>query len=738
MLPIARLLFIVLILGCPAAVTAATGSGDESRPRIGLVLGGGGARGAAHIGVLQELERLRIPVDAIAGTSMGAIVGGLYASGTTSDELREIVMSLNWSEAMSDSPRRRNLSFRRKQDDNRYPVNLELGLRGGELVLPQGLVQGQNLDLLLRKLTAHAAHIDDFANLPIPFKAVATDIETGAMHVMSRGDLARSIRASMSVPGVLAPTRLDGKLLVDGGVVANLPISVIREMDVDIIIAVEVDFPLYAPEELGSAPAITEQMLTILMRKNTQLQIDSMSATDVLIKPALGTFSSSDFGNAGFAVEKGIEAIEPVAAQLSGLAINDADYAEHIAARALQESNNDKIEFVRFEHDGRLATELLAARADVEVGDEFLPDDLARGANRLYGLDMFGQVSYKIVDENNQTGVVYTAENKSWGPDFLNFGVSLQDDFDGAAQFNIAARLTKTGLNKRGAEWRTDVQLGADLLLQSEFYQPFGDALKFFVAPRFDIHQNNQNVFVDNQNTAQQRIAESELGVDLGAELGSIGELRFGVYTGKGKSRIKTGDPSLPDNNYDIGGIFGQVQFDTFDQARFPRTGMAANVRWDISRESLGASSDYEKLGLGIASAWSHGKNTLNAGLHYATTLDDDDILHEFNPMGGFLRLSGLDRGQISGPHAAIGRLVYYRRLGESSNGLLEVPVYLGGSIEYGNVWQTRSDMDFSSLLANGSLFVAIDTFIGAIYVAAGFAEGGEQSYYLSIGSEPR
>ena len=167
------------------------------------------------------------------------------------------------------------MSFRRKQDDNRYPVSLELGLRGGEVILPKGLVQGQNLDLLLRKLTAHADHIEDFDELPIPFRAVATDIATGDMHVMSSGDLALSIRASMSVPGLLAPAQLDGKSLVDGGIVANLPISVMRDMDVDIIIAVVVDFPLYGPEELESAPAITEQILTILMRKNTLQQIST-------------------------------------------------------------------------------------------------------------------------------------------------------------------------------------------------------------------------------------------------------------------------------------------------------------------------------------------------------------------------------------------------------------------------------------------------------------------------------
>lgn len=351
---------------------------------------------------------------------------------------------------------------------------------------------------------------------------------------------------------------------------------------------------------------------------------------------------------------------------------------------------------------------------------------------------MFEQVGYRLVREDEQVGVVYTADGKSWGPDFLNVGVSLQDDFDGTTAFNLAARLTKTGLNHHGAEWRTDVQLGTDLLLESEFYQPFSKGLKLFVAPRLEWRRNNQNVFVDDEHTAQLRVGEAHLGVDVGAEIGLIGEFRMGVYTGEGKARVNIGDPLIPDTHYDIGGIFAQVQIDTFDQSRFPRSGFGANIRWDSSLTSLGGNADYDKLELDFLTSWSKGKNTFNAGISYVTMFDTNDQPQEFTPLGGFLRLSGYDVGQISGPHAALGRLVYYRRLGETSNGLFEAPVYLGASAEYGNVWNDRSDMAFSSMLANGSLFAAVDTFIGAIYVAAGLAEGGEKAFYLSIGSRPR
>ena len=734
----ALLALAIVVAGVTAEAALASDTGPADRPRVGLVLGGGGARGAAHIGVLKELERLRVPIDAIAGTSMGAIVGGLYASGMSADELEQLVNSLDWARVLSDTPARSNLNFRRKQDDVRYPIELELGLRDAGLVLPMGLVQGQNLDLLLRDLTAVVAHIHNYDDLPIPFRAVASNIETGEAHVMAGGDLAKSIRASMSVPGLIAPASLDGTLLVDGGIVANLPIDVMQNMDVDIIIAVDVEFPLYPPEELQSATAITEQMLTVLTRKETLRQIATLQSTDVLIRPQLGTFSSSDFSASQEAVAKGIAATVQAEQRLRELAVDEQSFAAYSAARKPVPRGPGKLAFVRINHDDQIATSLLASRLGIFAGDSIDKQALAAAAGRVYALDLYQQVAYQLVEENGELGVVYTAVAKSWGPDFVNFGVSVEDDFDGSTGFNVLGRLTRTGLNSRGAEWRTDFLLGTDLSLYSEYYQPFGARLEYFVAPHLDLQQSNQNVFVNKQSTAQMRVASTEAGIDFGKELGSVGEIRLGVYSGRGESRIKIGDPAIPDDEFDTGGIFAGLQVDTFDDSRFPRTGSRAALRWDVSRESLGADVNFETLQADYLSAWSRGKSTLQLGLSYATTFDTDDLPREYFPLGGFLHLSGLERGRISGPHAALGRLVYYRLVSDYTGGLFEVPVYLGGSVEAGGVWQSRSDMSLDSTLAGGSVFAAFDAYFGAIYLAAGFAEGGERAYYLLIGSPTR
>jgi predicted acylesterase/phospholipase RssA len=292
-----------LVAGQPPDDPSAT-----ERPRVGLVLGGGGARGAAHIGVLKELERLRVPIDAIAGTSMGAIVGGLYASGRSATELEELVASLDWAVALSDESNRENLSFRRKQDEREVPIDFNVGIQGTDIVLPKGAIQGQKLDLLLRDLTKDVSHVHDYDDLPIPFRAIASDIEHGEPWVMGEGDLARSIRASMSVPAVFAPVVVDGRLLADGGLVGNLPIEVMRDMDVDVIIAVDVAFPLYSRDELDSALTISEQIVTILIGKETRRQVELLGAGDILIRPELGQFSSSDFGSITNAVEPGAQA----------------------------------------------------------------------------------------------------------------------------------------------------------------------------------------------------------------------------------------------------------------------------------------------------------------------------------------------------------------------------------------------------------------------------------------------
>ena len=392
---------------------------------------------------------------------------------------------------------------------------------------------------------------------------------------------------------------------------------------------------------------------------------------------------------------------------------------------------------MRVVHDGKLSARVLEARLDVKKGDPIDHAALARNANYLYGLELYEQVSYRLVQEDGATGVEYRARTKSWGPNFLQFSVALEEDFEGSTGFNLAARMTRAGINRLGAEWRTDLRVGTDPVLFSEFYQPLNFNSRYFVAPHLSGRQSNINTFMLDDAIARYRLSEGQVGLDFGRELGRIGEFRIGVFRGLGDARVKIGDPSLPNFDFQSGGAFARLRFDTRDSAFFTRSGLYGDFRWTLSRPGLGADSNFDTIDGEINQSWSRGKNSVQLGLSYATTIQDTSPVQNYFSLGGFLRLSGLERGEISGPHAALSRLVFYRRVGESS-GLLDTPIYLGVSAEAGNVWQNRSDMSLGSMRMSGSVFAGFDTFIGPVYLAAGFAEHGQSNFYLFVGGPPR
>jgi len=731
---------LLTLLACLLVPHVAAAPLDETaqRPRVGLVLGGGGARGAAHIGVLRELERLQIPVHAIAGTSMGAIVGGLYAAGKSPDELEELVNSLDWRESLKDRPTRRELPFRRKQDDAAYPIQFELGVRDGELQLPRGLIQGQKLGHILRELTEATANITDFDDLPIPFRAVASDIATGDAVVLGSGDLTEALRASMSVPGIFAPVVIDGRTLVDGGLVGNVPIETVRNMGVDVIIAVDVEFPLYRPEQLNSAVDISAQVLTILIRKETLRQIETLGDDDILIRPDLGQFGSSNFGEIAWAVEPGAIAARQHEAALSRLAVPDAEWQNYVVSRKPGKHRRATIDFVRVVNSGPLSVKSLESRLLTQAGDPLDARTLSRDAANIYGLDLYERVDYNIVTVDGRTGVEFDAMPKAWGPNYLRFGLGLEDDFDGSTAFNLSTRLTRAGVNRLGAEWRTDLQVGTEPLLVSEFYQPLSFDARYFIAPRIDLRQSNIQTFEAEARVARYRLSEAEFGIDAGRELGRWGEFRVGVYRGAGEARLKVGNPTLSNFNFETGGYFANFAVDTLDDAQVPLRGTRFGIRWQASRPGMGSDNDFDTLTSDYVTVRTRGRHSLQLGLNYSTTIASDDLVQNYFPLGGFLRMSGLARGEISGPHAGLARLVWYRRSGETGGGLVEVPLYFGASLEAGNVWQRRSDIGSESLLMSGSVFIGLDTAFGPLYVAAGIAERGKKNFYLSLGAPPR
>ena len=727
----------VALLAGPVAL--AEEPAPAARPRVGLVLSGGGSRGLAHVGILKALEAQHIPVDAIAGTSMGAVVGGLYASGMTADEIDAFMRGIDWSIAFRDRPARNTLNFRRKEDDREFLVRIPLGIQGGSFRVPRGLVQGQRLTQTLRLKTLPVAAIDDFDELPTPFRAVAADLETGARVVLEKGDLTSAMRASMSAPGVFAPVEVDGRLLVDGGIVENLPVDVAKEMGVDQVIAVDVGFQPVGRKELTSALAVSNQAITIMMQRETVHQRGLLTANDLLIEPELGNLQSTDFAAVDRLVGLGLAAAEASADRLARFSVADAQWHEYVASRKSADKEQAVVHFVRTDRRSERYSERIEAELGPVIGQPLDPEEMDERLSHFYGSDNFEALDYRLVRDGVLTGIEVSARRKSWGPNFLRFGLELQEDFEGSNSFNAGVRAQVTEVNRYGAEWQTDLQIGVNPRFRTEFYQPIGYTSNWFVVPRLLIERQNIDLFEGDQQLATYRVNNREAEFDFGREFGSWGELRGGIVYGSGSRHLLVGDPDDPDlpprTDFDRGEFLARFSVDLLDDAYFPRDGELFTLQWNGPRENLGAEANADRISFDWTHARSRGRNTLvlsaAGGAHVSGPTDQ---VQDFYSLGGLFDLSGLAQDAISGPQFGIARAIYYRRIGSGQEGLFDVPAYLGFSLELGNVWLRRSDVSASSALVNGSAFLGFDTVLGPVYFAAGFGEGGDKTLYLLLG----
>jgi NTE family protein len=724
------------------------------RPRIGLVLSGGGARGVAHIGVLKVLEEQHVPIDAIAGTSMGAVVGGLYASGLSAREIEAIMTSLNWQEAFRDLPPREDLTLRRKQEDQNFLVKFPLGIRGGKVLLPKGLIQGQRLNQILRRLTLPMARITNFDELPTPFRALATDLETGDAVTLDSGDLTSAMRASMSAPGVFAPVERDGRLLVDGGISENLPVDIARAMGVDILIVVDVGSPLLTREKLNSVPVISNQMIAILIQRNTREQLEKLKAQDVLIAPPLGDTSSFDFGNVKRVIAVGERAARASIERLAALAMTPQEAALYAKRREdARQTVPPRIDFVQVDSGSKNYSQRLNSLFDDLTGKPLDPDALARRMTTLYGEGSLDTLDYQVVQENDHYGLQLDARGNSIGPNYVRFGLSLQEDFQGNSTYEAAMRFVMSEITRPGGEWVWDVQVGQTSLIASELFLPFSEFSGWFVDPHAQIAASNIPWFGDQSQAAgvsnsvgqteiaQYRLHTYEYGIDLGKQFGNWGEIRTGVQREQGHSHLEIGDPTdellekQPNQDFGVHDYFVRFSYDRLDNVNFPHSGQQASLQWDADRNVTGVDNVTNQVTFSYVGAVSFGRDTLvlsaNSGLTLEDNVTDVRLLY---PLGGFLNLSGLRADSLLGPDFAIARVLYYRQIGRGGPGYFDFPTYVGVSFEDGNVWQDRRDISFGNTHKDASIFLGIDTFLGPVYIATGFDQHGGEAFYLFLG----
>jgi len=718
----------------PVAVapTGAAASKPEGRPRIGLVLSGGGARGAAHIGVLKVLEELRVPVDVIAGTSMGSIVGAAYASGMTVPEMEEAIREITSQKLFTDTPPRQDAPMRIKADDFLPLASPQVGISREGVGLPKGLISGVALEAELRKLV-RIRGFRKFDDLPIPFRAVATNLGDGRMYVFDRGELPMAMRASMAVPGLVAPLAIDGNLLVDGGLVRNLPVDVARAMGAEVIIAVNLGTPLLKPEQIQGLFGVSLQMINILTEQNVGQSLAQLTADDVLILPELGNFSSGDFDNLSKTVPIGEAGARKVADQLRRYALPPAEYAALRARQSVADSpGGPAIAKVVVEGNKRVSQAVIIESMRTRAGEPVDQDTLDADMRRIYGRGDFEAVRPDVRDENGETVLVVNVSEKSWGPVYGRFGLELEANLGRQSRFDLFGSFRWTWLNSFGAEWRNDIVLGNSVVWSSSFYQPLSEKQYFFVEPRILYSNTPYDIYVESQRVAELRDEVYGVGFDVGANFIRFGEARVGVFYGRRDFTLESGPLLVPEaGGFGVGLARLGLRVDQLDSVSFTRSGYFLSADLESSRTELGADQNYNKYELQGRGALSFGRHSLQLVLRGGGTLGGHELPDYANfQLGGFLNMSGYAQGQLLGPQYLYGRVGYLARLAEIP---LFEGAYAGVAFEMARMPQLI-DVNVNRTFDTGTVYFGVDTPLGVLYLGYGYADSDNTAVYLYLG----
>ncbi len=564
-----RKLLIWLAISSVCVLTA-----HASEPKVVLVLSGGGARGVAHIGVIKALEQMRIPIHGIVGTSMGAVVGGLYASGYSPEQMERVVARADWPAIFSDDPERQAFRFRRKREDASLLVRAASGVGWDGIKLPKGMVHGHHLKTFLTRHTLHVSDIDDFSRLGIPFVAVATDISTGEPVELVTGNLADAMFASVAIPAFIGPILLDGKLLVDGGVANNLPVNVAQAMNPDVIIAVDLSSQLRDKDVLLSVFDLTDQLTTILTRKNTDPQIASLKTTDILIVPEIENVTSLDFEIATSAIPLAHRATMDQSHRFSGLALPESEFQDYLASLRRNSVDTLLVQNIEVITDSTVNPELLKNKLHIVPGP-IAVSEIEAAVDELYGLELFSQVPYRFSDGK----LLIQPQKRDWGPNYLQFGLGLQDNFQGRNHYNLGMALTLTERNPHAGEWRTELNIGERPLLSTEWFQPLGRRGNWFVNPSIAVKAFNRGLFDEDNLIAEYQIRQAQVEMGAGYTFGPKAEVRLDILYGEGTRRRLIGDPAIDTVGANTGLITLGVRYDSLDSLYFPRQGKNARRR---------------------------------------------------------------------------------------------------------------------------------------------------------------
>ena len=707
----------------------------QQRRRIGVAFGGGSARGLAHVGVVRWLEEHHIPIDLIAGTSMGGLIGGGVSAGMSAGELSALLQQVNWDEMFGFSPFQYK-NVRRKEDARAYPSRIELGLKQ-HLALPVALNNGQRVDFLLARITGPYGTLSSFDELPTPFRAIAVDLVTAQQVILDKGSLVSAMRATMSLPGIFPPVDLDGKVLVDGGALNNVPADVVRGMGADVVIAINVGFAGDTRTVSRSLLALMSQTVDVMMQAATRASVKS---ADIVINPPLEKFASLDWRRFVELEQAGYLAADAMKDQLLPFAVDDEQWAAYVERRrARRKTAWPAPQFVAVEgavpSDRARIESLLAPLVGQPTID--VPA-LENHLETLAGLDRYETVGWELDDSAGRAGLRIEARPKAHAPPFLMLGVSLQNTTTQDFAFRLGARYLTFDTVGSGSELRVDGTAGAEPSAGLELYRPFGRT-SLFVVGTAAARRETLSFVTDDVVAARYNEDRIGVGLDVGANLGRESDVRFGVWLGNLSADVKTGDPGLPELNGRDTRLRLAWRYDDQDSVVAPSTGLRAIARLDhfLKAPDLPpgfvtdrSNDDVTQMDVTSSIFWSVQRRdrfflTGALGTSWGHPLPTEQF-----ELGSPFRLGALNAGEFRGDHYAVLTAGYLRAVGR-------LPDFLGGSVYVGGWSENGSafdDVDSAKFHTNMSIGALADTLIGPVLLATSFDFQGRLRYYVGIG----
>jgi NTE family protein len=665
---------------------------------------------------------------------MGSIVGAAYASGCPLEKMEQVLSTTDWGDLFGEKVERQNINYRLKSARNRELYgDTKLAFDDGKFIIPQGVVGGQKIRLLLQDLFGNLPTPISYDSLPIPFRAVAADIETGKAYVPDSGDLATIVRASMSVPGAFTPVEIDGKVLVDGGIANNLPVDVAIKMGSDVLIVVDLQSSLAKSKDLTSPFSISGQMVGLLLAQNAQLSRQLVRPHDVVLEPVVDPYTVTDFDKAVDLTKIGEKSAESMIDSLRKLSISDDQYNLYKIKRERAKTNTDQIDFIRINNNSASSDNNIHDVMTFKEGEKFDAKKIEEDIERIYQMGLFKSVEYNLVSEGDKKGLELDIAGKEWLKQFVRFGFSLDDNLDGESGFRFGGAYRLSQVTTTESYLETQLQIGRTPGVAVELYSPFTDESDFFWNPKVYLGRTNLTITEDGDEIADYTRTEGVVSAALGKKITNMGEISAGISRGFGDLSREVGDPTLPEFGYDTGDLHVMLDLDKLDQPDFPTRGYRINTRYMASSEELGSSKEFQELSGGIGVPLTFGRNTFILRNSFATTFGERPV-ERLLSIGGFNNVSGYRANSLTASDYAIGQIIYMRQLNELANPFFNLALFAGVTYEATTINNSNPAFEDYDLINSGSAFIGADTPLFPLFLGFGMADTDDQSVYISFG----